>query len=296
MWRSKSIKKNAIGYLFLAPWLIGLLAITIIPTVVSLYLSLTSYDIFTSPRWIGIGNYISMFTDDFRFVQSLKVTSTYVFLGVPLQLVFALFLAMVLNNDIKGLRIYRTIYYLPSLFGGSVAIAILWRKVFGLEGIVNLFLSFVGIQGMSWISTPNTAIYTLILLKVWQFGSAMIIFLAGLKQIPSELYEAASIDGGGRVTRFFRITVPMLTPIIFFNLVMQIIHSMQAFTPAYIISDGTGGPLDSTLFYTLYLYQHGFSYFKMGYASAMAWFLLLVIAVCTAFLFVTSKKWVYYET
>jgi multiple sugar transport system permease protein len=279
----------------LTPWLVGLIAITLIPISVSLYFSFTSYDMFTSPSWIGFDNYTRMLTDDTRFINSLKVTLTYVLFGVPLELVFALFLAIVLSKGISGLRVYRAIYYIPSLFGGSVAIAIMWRKMFGTEGFVNQFLAMFGIEGMSWISTPSTAIYTLVLLKVWQFGAPMIIFLAGLQQIPKEMYEAASIDGAGKPSQFLRITLPLLTPIIFFNMVMQIIQSFQAFTPAYIISDGKGGPLDSTLFYTLYLYQQGFTNFNMGYASALAWFLLLIIAFFTALAFLSSKKWVHYE-
>jgi multiple sugar transport system permease protein len=293
--RSKTLKRDMIGYLFLSPWILGFLAITLIPISVSFYLSLTSYDMFSSPEWLGFENYITMLTDDIRFMNSVKVTLIYVFLGVPLELVFALLLAISLNKGINGLSLYRAIYYIPSLFGGSVAIAILWRKVFGTEGFFNQFLEWFGIEGISWISTPSTAIYTLVLLKVWQFGSPMIIFLAGLKQIPNDLYEAAAMDGAGRVSKFFKVTLPLLTPIVFFNLVMQIIHAFQAFTPAYIISDGKGGPLDSTLFYTLYLYQQGFTNFNMGYASAMAWFLLSLIAFITTLLFISSRRWVYYE-
>jgi multiple sugar transport system permease protein len=208
---------------------------------------------------------------------------------------FALFLAMILNKGIKGLSMYRAIYYIPSLFGGSVAIAILWRRIFGLEGFINKFLAVIGIQGIGWISTPSTAVYTLVLLRVWQFGAPMIIFLAGLKQIPQELYEAAAIDGAGKRAQFLKITFPMLTPIVFFNMIMEMVNAFQAFTPAYIISDGTGKPLDSTLFYTLYLYQQGFSNFRMGYASALAWFLLLIIAGFTTLSFLSSNKWVHYE-
>jgi len=289
------LKKDAVAMLFLSPWLIGLLAFTIIPVGASFYLSLTDYDLFSAPVWVGLDNYREMFGGDDRFYKSLGVTLTYVLLGVPLELIFALLLAVMLSRGIAGLRLYRAVYYIPSLFGGSVAVAILWREVFGLEGIVNQMLAVVGIDGPSWIATPDYAIYTLVLLKVWQFGSPMIIFLAGLQQIPKELYEAAAIDGAGRLSRFMRVTLPLLTPIVFFNLIMQIISAFQAFTPAYIVSNGSGGPLDSTLFYTLYLYIEGFSNYDMGYASALAWVLLAITGVFTALTFLSSKKWVHYE-
>ncbi|TDF99514.1 carbohydrate ABC transporter permease [Paenibacillus piri] len=291
----KSITRDAAGYLFLTPWLIGLLAFTLIPIVASFYLALTDYDLFSQPTWVGLDNYKEMFTNDHRFYQSLKVTVTYVLIGVPLELMFALLLALALSKGIAGLRFYRAVYYIPSLFGGSVAIAILWREVFGADGIFNQLLSVFGITGVSWIASPEYAVYTLVLLKVWQFGSPMIIFLAGLQQIPKELYESAGIDGAGRLSSLLHITFPLLTPLIFFNLIMQIISAFQAFTPAYIISNGSGGPLDSTLFYTLLLYREGFANFNMGYASALAWVLLAIIAVFTALTFISSKKWVHYE-
>lgn len=287
-------QKNWIGYLFLSPWFIGILLLTAIPMGASLYFSFTSYDMFTPPEWIGFQNYTNLFADQ-KWVNSVKVTLTYVLVGVPLQLAFALFIAVLLNKGIGGLRIYRAVYYVPSLFGGSVAIAILWRQIFGGKGLVNNVLDTFGIDGMNWISTPSTALYTLIILMVWQFGASMVIFLAGLKQVPVELYESSKIDGAGPFKRFYMITLPLITPVLFFNLVMGIINAFQAFTPAYIVSGGEGGPLDSTLFYTLYLYQRGFTQFSMGYASAMAWILLLVIGLATAIIFSTSKKWVYYQ-
>lgn len=287
-------ERNGVGYMFLTPWLFGVFALSAIPMGASLYLSFTNYDMFTAPTWVGLGNYMSMFADP-KWVKSLQVTLTYVLLGVPLQLTFALCVALLLNRGGASVKFYRAVYYVPSLFGGSVAIALLWRQLFGREGIVNQLLAHVGIEGKNWIATPDTALYTLIILTVWQFGSPMVIFLAGLKQVPVELYEAARIDGAGKWRQFSRITLPLITPVIFFNLVMQIISAFQAFTPAYIISGGSGGPLDSTLFYTLYLYQKGFTHFQMGYASAMAWFLLVTIAVMTALVFVSSRKWVYYQ-
>jgi len=289
------IKENAIGYLFMLPWFVGLLTLTLGPMLASLYLSFTRYDLLSAPQWIGLQNFIAMF-GDIRFLDALRVTAIYVFLSVPLKLAFALLLAMLLNRGLRGLGIYRAIYYVPSLLGGSVAIAILWQQVFGQNGIVNQGLALLGIKGLgSWIANPNTALLTLVILAVWQFGSPMLIFLAGLKQIPPEMYEAASMDGAGKISQFFKITVPLLTPIIFFNLVLQMIGAFQAFTPAFIVSNGNGGPYDSTLFYTLYIYLQGFGYFHMGYASAMAWVLLMIIAVFTAVAFSSSRYWVFYQ-
>jgi multiple sugar transport system permease protein len=283
-----------VAYVFLLPWLIGFFVFTLGPMLVSLYLSFTRYDLITPPVWTGLDNYLRMFLRDNRWRAALDVTFTYVLWSVPLRLVFALAVAMVLNRAIRGLSLYRAIYYLPSLLGGSVAIAILWRQVFGRDGLLNQFLALFGFEGTSWIASPDTAIYTLISLGVWQFGSPMIIFLAGLKQIPRELYEAADLDGAGGMSKFVRITIPLLTPIIFFNVIMQMISSFQSFTPAFIISGGTGGPGNSTLFYTLYLYQQGFSFFRMGYASTLAWTLVLIIAAFTAANFLASRYWVYY--
>ncbi len=260
--------------------------------IASLYLSMTNYDMFQSPSFIGINNYINLLTNDSRFIKSLQVTFTYVFIGVPLQLLMAFALALFLNKGVKGLSFFRAIYYIPSLLGPSVAIAILWRQIFGAEGLIN---KMFGIEGTSWVSDPSTSLYTLILLLVWQFGSPMVIFLAGLKQIPGELYEAASIDGAGVFRRFYHITLPLITPIIFFNLVMQVINAFQAFTPAYIIGGGSGGALNSTLFYTLYLYIKAFNEFQMGYAASLAWILFFIIACFTALLFLSSKKWVHYD-
>jgi multiple sugar transport system permease protein len=290
----KAWRRNAIGYMFLSPWLIGLLGLSLIPMVASLYLSFTNYDMFTSPEWIGAENYKQMF-DDSKYLASVKVTLTYVLLSVPLQLAFALGVALLLNRGIRGLRFYRAVYYVPSLFGGSVAVALLWRQLFGGEGLVNRGLAYFGVEGTNWISSPDTALYTLVILAIWQFGAPMVIFLAGLKQVPMELYEAAKIDGAGKFKQFIKITLPMISPIVLFNLIMQIIHAFQAFTPAYIVSGGEGGPLDSTLFYTLYLYQKAFTHFDMGYAAAMAWILLIAIAIITAVIFGTSKKWVFYQ-
>ena len=287
-------KNNAAALLFLSPWLVGMVCLTLGPILASFYLSLTSYDMFTSPRWIGLDNYTKMFVEDGRYYQSLKVTFTYVFLSVPLKLAFALAIAMLLDRKLRGLGFYRSVFYLPSLLGGSVAVAIMWRQVFAYDGVINQVLLRFGIDGPSWITSTDYALYTLVLLAVWQFGSPMVIFLAGLKQIPQDIYDAAEVDGAGPVRKFFSVTLPLLTPIIFFNLVMQMIGAFQAFTPAYIISNGKGGPADATLFYTLYLYEQAFTNFQMGYASAMAWVLVAIIGVTTAISFKSARFWVHY--
>ncbi|WP_373458411.1 carbohydrate ABC transporter permease [Neorhizobium huautlense] len=290
-----AIRRNGAGYLFLSPWLIGFFCLTLGPALASLYLSFTRFDLLNAPEFIGAQNYVRMVTADPKFAASMKVTLIYVVFSVPLKLAFALAVAMVLNRGMRGLPVYRAIFYLPSLLGTSVAIAVLWRQLFAADGMVNGILAQFGIIGPSWISNPNYSIYTLVVLSVWQFGSPMIIFLAGLRQIPTDMYEAASLDGASPARQFWRITLPLLSPVIFFNLVIQVIEAFKAFTPAFVISGGSGGPINSTLFYTLYLYQEGFSYFRMGYASALAWVLVAIIAVFTAFSFLTTKYWVHYD-
>jgi multiple sugar transport system permease protein len=287
-------RDNKAGYLFLLPWLIGLVLIIGGPMIASLYLSFTNYSLIQAPEWVGLDNYLRMFSDP-RLHKSLAVTFTYVFVGVPLQLIMALAVAMLLNEGMKGLPFYRSVFYLPSMLGSSVAIAVLWRQMFEVDGLVNQVLRKFGIPATtSWIGDPQYALWTIILLHVWTFGSPMVIFLAGLRQIPGMYYEAASVDGASRWAQFRKITLPLLSPIIFFNLVLQIINAFQAFTQAFVVSNGTGGPADSTLFYTLYLYQRGFVQFQMGYAAAMAWLLVVIIAAFTAINFYFSKHWVFY--
>jgi multiple sugar transport system permease protein len=286
---------NASGYVFIAPWLLGFFGFTLIPMVASLYLSFTDYRL-TSPNfdWVGLENFSKMFFNDPRYWKSMRATFFYVFTAVPLRLTFALAIAMLLNNHRRGVSVYRAAFYAPSVIGGSIAVAIMWRRILGSDGLLNAVLGFLGIPvEIAWIGRPETAIWSLILLAVWQFGSPMLIFLAGLRQIPNELYEAASIDGGGDWAKFVNITLPMLSPVIFFNLVMQMISGFMVFTQALVITGG--GPIDTTLFYALYLYQNAFILFKMGYSSAMAWILLLIIAIFTAFTFRFSSHWVFYE-
>ncbi|WP_027487380.1 carbohydrate ABC transporter permease [Allorhizobium undicola] len=289
------LRRNAAGYIFLSPWIVGFLFLALGPILFSLYLSFTRYDMMTPPQWLGLGNYEYMFTRDRRFWRALSVTIEYVALAVPLRLAVALGVAMLLDKGLRSIGVYRAIFYLPSLLGASIAIAILWREMFGLEGVVNQFLALFGIQGIGWITSPSTSIYTVVLLAMWQFGSPMLIFLAGLRNIPRDLYEAAEIDGTSKLRQFFRITLPMLAPVVFFNLVLQTIEAFKTFTSAFIISHGTGAPADSLLFYTVYLFNEAFKFFRMGYASALAWVLLLIIGVFTAIAFTTSKYWVHYE-
>lgn len=292
---SRALRRNLVAYAFLLPWVIGFLGLTLGPMLASFYLSFTKYDLLSDPRWVGLDNYTWMLEDD-RWWESVRVTLSYVALEVPLKLAAALLVAMLLNRGLAAMSVYRSIYYVPSLLGGSVAVAILWRHVFGPEGLVNRLLNLAGVTHPPiWIIDPNYVLYTIVLLGVWQFGSPMIIFLAGLRQIPKDLYEAAMVDGAGWYHRFRHVTLPLLTPIIFFNLVLQLIHSFHAFTPAFIISNGTGGPVNRTLFYTLYLYQQGFAHLKMGHATAMAWVLLVVVAMFTTVAFATSRYWVFYQ-
>ncbi|MGO1547950.1 MAG: carbohydrate ABC transporter permease [Microbacterium gubbeenense] len=290
--RERKEERVALG--FLSPWVVGLVVITLGPMAASLYLSFTDYNFLQTPEWVGAENYLRLLTDE-RFHQALWVTFQYVVISVPLQLAAALLVAIVLDSGLRGLALYRSAFYLPSLLGGSVAIAILWRQIFGSDGLVNRVLELVGIEGLSWIANPETALGTLVILNVWTFGAPMIIFLAGLRQIPTMYYEAAAVDGASKTRRFVAITLPLLSPIIFFNLVLQLIGAFQSFTQAFIISGGTGAPADSTLFYTLYLYMRGFGNFEMGYASAMAWVLVIIIGGFTAINFAVSKFWVFYD-
>lgn len=286
-------RQEGVAHIFMAPWLLGLVLVTSVPMLASLYLSFTNYNLLSSPVFIGTANFERLAGDP-RFWNSVQVTLTYVLVSVPLQLTFALLLALVLDKGLRGLAIYRSAYYLPSLLGGSVAVAVLWKEIFGHSGLVNQVLEIFGVQGSNWLQNPSTALGTLIVLNVWTFGSPMIIFLAGLRQIPEEYYEAARVDGASVLRQFHSITVPLLTPIVFFNLILQTIGAFQAFTQAHIISGGTGGPSDSTLFYTLYIYQNAFVNFDMGYAAALAWVLLVVIGVITAAHFLLSRYWVFY--
>ncbi len=286
-------KRDYKAFFYLAPWLIGLLVLQLYPFLSSLYYSFTDYQITAEPVWSGLNNYKTLLQGDREFVKSFWVTIRFAIMTVPGKLILALAVAVFLNRNIKGINLIRTLYYIPSLFGGSIAVAMLWKVMFMDNGIVNSLLASIGVKGISWLGDPKVALKTICLLEIWQFGSSMVMFLAALKQVPKELYEAASIDGAGKIQNFFRITVPQITPIIFFNMIMQTINALQTYTSASVITGG--GPMKSTYVMGLKLYEEGFSYFKMGYASAISWIMFAVILVVTLLLFKSSSSWVYYE-
>jgi len=275
------------------PWIIGLLVFQCYPFILSFVYSFTDFSILTPMKYLGLDNYIYMFTKDPLFYQSLKVTLIFVFISVPCKLVFALLIALLLNMKLRSINLFRTVYYLPSILGSSVAISILWGFLFNSTGLVNAMLAKLHIPTVNFLGSPDLALYTVSLLSVWQFGSSMVLFLAGLKQIPNELYEAARVDGASRIRTFFRITVPLLTPIVLFNVIMQMIHAFQEFTSAFVITHG--GPLDSTYLYGLMLYENAFKFTKMGYASAQSWVLFVIILLFTLVIFKTSARWTFYE-
>ncbi|MBB6731193.1 carbohydrate ABC transporter permease [Cohnella zeiphila] len=288
---------HLVGYVFSAPFIVGFLIFILYPIASSLYYSFTDYTMLGAPNWIGFDNYREMFMDDDKFAKSVSVTFVYVIASVPLRLAFALLVASILNRAVSGVGLYRSAYYLPSLIGGSVAVSIMWSQVFGSDGLVNSVLGLFGVHAdKNYVGSPGTAIWTLIALSVWQFGSSMLIFLAGLKNIPPSYYEAASVDGANGFHRFFRITLPLLSPIILFNLIMQTISAFMTFTPAYILSQGDGRPVDEMLLYSLYLYRKAFEFSSMGFASAMAWVMLAVIGLLTLVIFQSSRYWVHYES
>jgi multiple sugar transport system permease protein len=293
--RAANRREGLAGYVFLLPWLVGFLGLTLGPMIFSLYLSFTKYNLFTAPQWIGTDNFVRMFTDDPNFIQSAQITLLYVVVATPIKLAAALAVAMLLNFRDHGSAFFRSAIYAPSLIGASVSVAIVWRAMFSTDGPVDSSLSSVGINLGGWVGNVSLVVPMMILLAVWQFGAPMVIFLAGLKQVPRELYEAAEVDGAGPWRRFRSVTVPMLSPVIFFNLLLEMINAFQVFSSAYIISGGTGGPAGMTNFYTLYLYKRGFSDLQMGYASAMAWVLMILVAIIAFVLFRTQKSWVHYS-
>lgn len=281
-----------IGYLYIAPWVIGLLVFSLVPFVSSFALSFTNYNLLDAPEFIGLKNYTTMFRDEL-FIKSLWNTFKYVFMTVPVKLAFALFIAHILNFKLRGVNFFRTAYYIPSILGGSVAVSVLWRFLFADTGLINIALGVFGIEAISWLGDPKYALFTVSLLRSWQFGSAMVIFLAALKNIPEELYEAAKIDGASKFRTFLTITIPMITPVIFFNFIMQLVQAFQEFNAPYIITGG--GPLKSTYLLPLMIYENTFQYYKMGYGSAMSWFLFFIIMIFTAITFKSQKHWVHYS-
>lgn len=291
--RIKKWSSHYVGLAYIAPWLIGFLVFQLYPFAASFVYSFTDYSITNVPSFKGLDNYIAMFTKDANFYKSLVTTLVYVLFSVPMKLGFALLVAIILNVNLKMVNMYRTIFYLPSILGGSVAVSILWRFLFMKEGMVNGILGWFHIPAVNWLGSPNLALFTLSLLSVWQFGSSMVLFLAGLKQIPHELYEAGRVDGASKLRMFFKITLPLLTPIIFFNLIMQLVNAFQDFTGAFVVTNG--GPMNSTYLFALKLYDEGFKFYKMGYASALSWILFLIILIVTGIIFKTSQYWTHYE-
>lgn len=286
------MKRSRVGFLYVLPWFIGFLLFTCYPFFASLYYSFTDYNILSEASFVGLDNYKALFSDK-EFLDTMGATFKYVIMTVPLKLAFALFIAFVLNFKLKGINFFRTAYYIPSILGGNVAIAVLWRFLFQQDGLINQVLRVFGGEGIGWFSQPTPAMFTLSLLRVWEFGSAMVIFLAALKNIPTELYEAAEVDGASKLTTFIKVTLPMLTPVIFFNLVMQMIHAFQEFNSPYLITGG--GPLNKTYLVSMMIYEEAFQNFSMGFASAVSWVLFVVIMFFTAFVFRSSKYWVFYS-
>ena len=288
-WKRRDLR----GLLYISPWIIGFVTLQLYPFLTSLFYSFTSFKVLGTPKWVGLSNYIRLFTVDPDFKKSILVTFEYALISVPAKLIFALFIAIILNMKLKVINLFRTVYYIPSILGGSVAVSALWRLLFMSDGIINKILRLVGLPTVNWLGKGFTAMLVICILSVWQFGSSMVLFLAALKQIPQELYEAASIDGANSVKKFFYITLPMITSIIFFNLIMQSINALQNFTSPFVITNG--GPLKSTYLIGMKLYTEAFNNFKMGYASAISWVLFAIIMVLTGLIFKSSDAWVYYQ-
>ena len=288
-------KQQNIGLIYILPWIIGFLVFILYPFASSFYYSFTDYNLLSEPKSVGFENYIETLFHDWKFIKAYIVTNKYVLMAVPGKITVALIVALILNRSFRGIHLYRTIFYLPSIFGGSVAISILWKFLFMHDGLVNKITGLLNISPVEWLGNPKTSLFTISLLSVWQFGSSMVIFLAGLKQIPTSLYETAMIDGASRISKFFRITLPLLSPVLFFNILMQTITAFQEFTAAFIISGGNGSPLYSTYMYVMMLYDNTFTYFKAGYASAQSWILFISLMILTLLLFKVSSFWIYYE-
>ena len=289
---NKMKSKRYVGLLYIAPWLLGFLIFQLYPFIASLCYSFTDYTLLNQPQFVGLKNYLTLFTTDKQFLSTMKITGFYALLSVSLKLAFALFIAILLNAKIKGIGIYRSLYYLPSILGGSVAVSVLWRVIFMKDGMINHFIGLLGLGPVNWLTDAKLALITLSLLQVWQFGSAMVIFLAALKGIPAELYEPASIDGSGKWNQFLHITLPQISSVVFFNLIMQSIQALQNFTSAFVITGG--GPMKRTYIIGMKLYDDAFRFYKVGYACAESWILFLVILALTLLVFKSSDAWVYY--
>lgn len=289
--RSGHRKEALQFYMAIAPWLVGFILFTAGPMLISLWTSFTDWDLLTDPQWVGLENYRSLATDP-TFIQSIKVTLAYTAAYVPLDLVGGLLLALLVRPRLRGIGIYRTIFYLPTVFSG-VAFVVVWLWMLNPNGgLINLVLRWFGIEGPRWLLDPKYALWSLVMMSFWGWGRSMALYLGGMQSIPGELYEAAAMDGAGSIRQFFKITLPLLSPIIFFNLVLSIISTFQSFTSAFVATNG--GPLDSTLFLVLYIYRQAFEYFHMGYAAALAWVLFAIILVLTLVLLRSQKFWVFY--
>ncbi|ADT89410.1 sugar ABC transporter permease [Vibrio sp. Vb2880] len=286
-------ENRKLGLAYLSPYIIGLIVFTAFPFVSSFLMSFTDYDLMTAPEFVGIENYRYMLTEDDLFWKSMSVTFAYVFLTIPVKLAFALFIAFILNFKLKGIGFFRTAYYIPSILGSSIAIAVLWRALFAIDGVLNGMLGFIGFDPVNWLGEPAFALFSITLLRAWQFGSAMVIFLAALQNVPQSQYEAAMIDGASKWQMFMKVTVPLITPVIFFNFIMQTTQAFQEFTAPYVVTGG--GPMKSTYLISLYIYETAFKFFDMGYGSALAWSLFIVVAIFTAITFRSSKYWVFYS-
>ena len=280
------------GFFYILPWLIGFAVFQLYPFLASLFYSFTKYSFGKTPEFIGLDNYIRLFTRDKQFLSTLSITARYALIAVPGKLICALLVAMLLNAKVRGIGLYRTVYYMPSILGGSVAVSVLWRTMFMRDGMVNRFLGLLDVPPVDWLTDPSIALYTISLLQIWQFGSAMVIFLAALKQIPQELYEAAEVDGAGKLRQFFSVTLPQISSVLFFNLIMQSIQALQNFTSAFVVTNG--GPMKTTYIIGMKLYDDAFVNRKIGYASAESWVLFLIILMLTLLVFRSSDAWVYY--
>jgi oligogalacturonide transport system permease protein len=285
-------ENKRLGFMFVLPFLLGILFFKLFPFVASFALSLTQYDLIDPPQWVGLENYKDLATNDPLFTQSLGVTMAFVFLAVPLRVGFALLVAHVLNHKMRGINFFRAAFYIPSILGGSIAVAVLWRFIFAKYGLVNIILIKLGLEPVAWLADEHYSMLTIVLLFTWQFGSSMVIFLAALQNVPTSLYEAAECDGASKLQQFWRITVPLITPVIFFNMIMQMVHGFQEFNGPYMITEG--GPLNSTYMLTLYIYDQSFKYFNLGYGAALSWVLFALVGALALISFWSSRYWVFY--
>lgn len=301
----REIRENLTGYAFLIPWFIGILVFTAFPFIYSMYLSFTDYNFVKEMQFIGLDNWKRMFSIkptgfDFKafmksdLYMSIKATFTYSFVSVPVRMILAMSAALALNRKARGVGVYRTIFYMPSFIGGSIGMAVMWKLILTDRGFVNAMLNIFGLGPVSFLSSPRNAVFTLAGISMYTLGSTMLIFLAGLQEVPTDLYESATIDGAGRWSQFIKITLPMVSPVILYNVIMSIIGSLQVFSSAFVITKG--GPIKSTYFFALYLYEEAFKYFRMGYASALAWFIFFVIMIFTLIMLRVSGGLVFYES